>query len=389
MDIDLLSKMVKELILDNDKVVLPGLGCFVAEVVPSTFSDKGYTINPPYRRLYFRSKPDRGSLLVDFYASSNRLEYAAAEHFIAEFMDGLKSVLHTRRMVVFPGLGRLRATKENNLFFVADEDLDIYPSGFGLEPVSLKNHEDTPEEVAAAVEGLASIFSQDAAVKVEEVQREDEAGAGLYDGEEAIDLDIDDSAPVVHAATQEAETVAETGVVAEAGVEADAEAVAETAEAADERMEVPEQDFGAVLETEEVSVEQVEGAENVTEVKVEEEAGPEMAAAGQEAVEASEPESETVAKTEAVIVPEQLDTETVAVAVAEAVTEHETVAVAETEEVAVDKVVLKRILTIVAAVLGGTVLLLALFVLLSRVAPDFVDRLLYSADELEILHYKL
>ena len=41
MDIDLLSKMVKELILDNDKVVLPGLGCFVAEIVPSTFSDKG------------------------------------------------------------------------------------------------------------------------------------------------------------------------------------------------------------------------------------------------------------------------------------------------------------------------------------------------------------
>ena len=56
MDIDLLSKMVKELILDNDKVVLPGLGTFVAKVVPSTFSDKGYTINPPYRKLYFRSE---------------------------------------------------------------------------------------------------------------------------------------------------------------------------------------------------------------------------------------------------------------------------------------------------------------------------------------------
>ena len=37
MDIDLLSKMVKELILDNDRVVLPGLGSFVAEIVPSTF----------------------------------------------------------------------------------------------------------------------------------------------------------------------------------------------------------------------------------------------------------------------------------------------------------------------------------------------------------------
>ena len=39
MDIDLLSKMVKEVILDRDKVVLPGLGTFVAEMVPATFSD--------------------------------------------------------------------------------------------------------------------------------------------------------------------------------------------------------------------------------------------------------------------------------------------------------------------------------------------------------------
>ena len=45
MDIDLLSKMVKELILDNDEVSLPGVGSFVAELVPSSFSDKGYTIN--------------------------------------------------------------------------------------------------------------------------------------------------------------------------------------------------------------------------------------------------------------------------------------------------------------------------------------------------------
>ena len=72
MDIDLLSKMVKELILDDDKVVLPGLGSFVAEVVPSTFSDKGYTINPPYRRLFFRAGSDEGGALASFYQNCLR-----------------------------------------------------------------------------------------------------------------------------------------------------------------------------------------------------------------------------------------------------------------------------------------------------------------------------
>ena len=169
MDIDLLSKMVKELILDNDRVVLPGLGSFVAEIVPSTFSDKGYTINPPYRKLHFRSKPDEGSELVQFYAQTNNVEFVVAERIIKDFISELKPVIHTKKIVVFPGLGRLRATKENNLFFVADEDLDIYPDGFALEPVSLKTHQETREEVAAVVTDLKSILQEPEAEPVVEV----------------------------------------------------------------------------------------------------------------------------------------------------------------------------------------------------------------------------
>ena len=158
MDIDLLSKMVKELILDDDKVVLPGLGCFVAEIVPAYFSDKGYTINPPYRKLYFRSRPDEGEALADFYARSNDVAYDVADKIIKDFVSELKSVLMAKKVVVFPGLGRLRATKENNIFFIADEDLDIYPEGFGLEPISLKTHQETAEEVSAAVAGLKTML---------------------------------------------------------------------------------------------------------------------------------------------------------------------------------------------------------------------------------------
>ena len=168
MDIDLLSKMVKELILDNDKVVLPGLGSFVAEVVPSTFSDKGYTINPPYRKLYFRAKPDEGSVLTEFYSASNGIDMEMADKIIRDFVSELKNVLFSRKMVVFPGLGRLRATKENAVFFIADEDLDIYPEGFALEPISLKTHVETREEVAVVMEELKQIVEEPAPV-VEEI----------------------------------------------------------------------------------------------------------------------------------------------------------------------------------------------------------------------------
>ena len=161
MDIDLLAKMVKEAIQDHDSVTLPGVGCFVAELVPSTFSDKGYTINPPYRRLYFSPKQGGDTYLVDLYARDNEeVDADMATRILTEFLTELKEVLKVKKTVVFPGLGRLRATRENHFFFVADEDLDIYPEGLGLAPLSLKTHVETPEEVATAVAGLAELIEE-------------------------------------------------------------------------------------------------------------------------------------------------------------------------------------------------------------------------------------
>ena len=161
MDIDLLAKMVKEAILDHDAVTLPGVGCFVAELMPSTFSDKGYTINPPYRRRYFSPRQGTDTLLRDMYVDANRadgVDAPMAERILTEFLAEMKEILKVRKMVLFPGLGRLRATRENHFFFVADEELDIWPEGLGLAPISLKTHVETPEEVASAVAGLAELI---------------------------------------------------------------------------------------------------------------------------------------------------------------------------------------------------------------------------------------
>ena len=140
MDIDLLSKMVREIILESDEVTLPGVGIFVAETVPATFSNKGFTINPPYRRLSFRQKQGADTLLVDYYAASQAVPRDKAAEVLDAFLEGMKDVLKEKKVIVFPGLGRLRATKENQFFFVSDEGMDISPQAFGLEAVSLKSH---------------------------------------------------------------------------------------------------------------------------------------------------------------------------------------------------------------------------------------------------------
>lgn len=216
-----MSKMIKELILENDRVVLPGLGCFVAEMVPATFSDKGYTINPPYRRLSFRARPDMGDELIDFYVEANGLDREVACRILGEFIRELRQIIFSKKVVVLPGLGRLRATKENNLFFIPDEDLDIYPAGLGLEPISLKSHVETPQEVSAAISGLKSIMAEVAeGVKADDDAAEEEVAEEVAEEtvEEVVDevteeeVLAEDEAEVVEAEVAEEETAEEDKV---------------------------------------------------------------------------------------------------------------------------------------------------------------------------------
>ena len=330
MDIDLLSKMVKELILDEDRVVLPGLGCFVAEIVPSSFSDKGYTINPPYRRLYFRARPDEGDALIDFYAKSNNLDYSMAERILKDFLMELKSVLHARKAVVFPGLGRLRATKENNLFFVADEDLDIYPEGFGLEPISLKTHNESAEEVSAAVIGLKSMLVSES--------------------------------PIV---TSEPEMTAEPEVTAEALPVEEPTPVA-----------VPEE----VVEPEPVQ-------DVVPETVTESEVLPEPV---------SETEAEVVPEPEAVPEPEVIpEPVIVPVPVVEPELPVETVSKAAVQHAGQNhRQEVKKprsgsvMTTVLLTLLGVAVLLVAAYVIVGHMCPEWIDRFLYSPEELKILNHR-
>ncbi len=329
MDIDLLSKMVKEMILDNDSVTLPGIGSFVAEVVPATFSDKGYTINPPYRRLFFRQRHQDDSRLIDFYCKTNNVAPADGERILTEFLAGLKEILIEKKNVILPGLGRLRATKENNFFFVPDEDLDIYPNGYGLEPISLKTHQETEEEVSAAIAGLRSIIDEPAVAATAEE-------------------------PIVEPAEMPIQAAAEPIVEpAEMPVQAAAEPIVEPAE-------VP------VVEpvTEEVPELMIEPVEAPAETPVAE----------------SEPEPIDIS------LPEVEDS--VEEPVAEPVVpEPEPAAPAAPAPAKKPRNPWITLGLVLGALLLAVALFLLIFVILAKVDPEFIDSILYSPEELRIINY--
>lgn len=329
MDIDLLSKMVKELILDSDVVTLPGVGSFVAELIPSTFSDRGYTINPPYRRLSFRPREEGDTLLVDLYAKSNNLDFATAESLLRSYLGEMKDLLKDKKTIVFPGLGRLRATRENNFFFIADEDLNIYPDGFGLQPVSLKTHVETEDEVSAAVAELRSYLDDDP--KDEAVPQPIEEPVGPSAEELAAiqaEKEAAEKAEAERLAKEQAEKEAAEKAEKEAAERAEAERIAKAAEA--EKLAAARAEAQRIAEAQE----------------------------REEKAKAKEAKRLEALKKEA--------------------------AARKRMEVA-RKIwkVTKR----VGAVAAALAVLVGAYMALGRIAPDFVDRFLYSEQELEILHH--
>ena len=133
-----MAEMIRELVPCSEEIALPGLGVFVVEEVPATFSDRGYTVNPPYLRLAFRQKSSEDNSLVNLYAKKKSISQKEATTILGGFFKRLAAVLKDKKSVNLPGMGRLRATNENIFFFVQNEDIDIYPQGFGLESISLK-----------------------------------------------------------------------------------------------------------------------------------------------------------------------------------------------------------------------------------------------------------
>lgn len=385
MDIDLLSKIVKELILDNDEVALPGIGSFIAEIVPSVFSDKGYTINPPYRRLSFRQKGSGDeNMVIDFYARCNNIDTPTASRIIREFLEEMRHVLETKKSIVFPGLGKLRATKENYFFFVADEDLDIYPEGFGLEPISLKTHEETPAEVSATMAALRSILNPEKKEEEAATAKGEEKAAESGRAEEPEEAAEEANADEAEANQEETKVNATDDIMEEDGTNA-SETETQTAgtkEAAPA----------------EANIEEVEA--NVNEPAAEEVNEPAEINAPAEPTEdnatlsgdnpvnvndlAANAKTAENAKSEPAEVP-MTDDKSGATMPATTTTSTATTAQTTSQKPAGSKTwqVIKWIV-IILVILAVTALLT--FIILAHIAPDFIDTILYTPEELEILN---
>ena len=137
-----LEKHIEILLLDNDCVIVPGLGGFVAHYVGACFDKDSNMFLPPYRTLGFNSKLDMNdSLLAQSYVEAYDISYPEALRKIDSEVVELKRTLEVEGIYELDNIGVISINNEGNYEFEPCEAGVLTPGLYGLVGVDLQRLE--------------------------------------------------------------------------------------------------------------------------------------------------------------------------------------------------------------------------------------------------------
>lgn len=151
-----LASDIKELILLNEGVILPGLGGFYTAYHPAEIQKESNVFQPPSMKIIFDSQmiTDNG-LLVSHIAQKNKFSEEEARLKVNEYIKELKNELRENGIAFIDDIGTLSNSPEGELTFNAVTDKNFYIQSFGLPPVeiphSMRSQEVKPRTIPTPV----------------------------------------------------------------------------------------------------------------------------------------------------------------------------------------------------------------------------------------------
>jgi hypothetical protein len=134
-----LARHIEVLLLENDCVVVPGLGGFVTHYAPAQRVDKGKIFLPPTRTIEFnpKLKMDDG-LLVQSYMKKHNVSLPDATQMIEKEVEALVACLHEKGKVDLSNVGEIHYTLHDTYEFTPCNHKVVTPHLFGLEPFEME-----------------------------------------------------------------------------------------------------------------------------------------------------------------------------------------------------------------------------------------------------------
>ena len=134
-----LSRHIERLLLENDCVILPEIGGFIAHYVPAKWVTEENRFFPPTRVIGFNPQLKiNDGLLVQSYMTTYGINFATANKQVEKLLQNLVKSLHEEGQVCLPRIGELKYSIEGTYNFVAYDNSIVTPHLYGLSSFEIK-----------------------------------------------------------------------------------------------------------------------------------------------------------------------------------------------------------------------------------------------------------
>lgn len=129
-----IERHIENLLLDNDCVIVPGFGGFMAHHVDAFYDEGSRTFYPPSRTLGFNPKLTMNdSALAQSFADVYDISYPEAVVRVAKEVEKLKKCIEKERRYNMAGLGTIATTEDGKYTFTPCESGILTTRLYGLD----------------------------------------------------------------------------------------------------------------------------------------------------------------------------------------------------------------------------------------------------------------
>ncbi|WP_028903546.1 MULTISPECIES: SPOR domain-containing protein [unclassified Prevotella] len=134
-----LNRHIEILLLNNDCVIVPGLGGFMAHHVEARYVEDEQVFLPPLRTLGFNPQLKiNDSLLAQSYIEAYDISYPEAIQRIEEEVNEMQQILQSEGRYELNNIGILELNEDGNYVFTPCEAGILTPSLYGLNSFEMK-----------------------------------------------------------------------------------------------------------------------------------------------------------------------------------------------------------------------------------------------------------
>ncbi len=156
-----LAQHIEALLLENDCVMVPGLGGFVAHYMPSTKQAEENIFFPPTRVIGFNPKLKMNDgLLAQSYMSVYSTSFADASRRVEKQVKEVTTLLHEEGKADLPNVGELRCSIHNEFEFIPYDNRITTPYLYGLDSFEMQELAAVKEEAPVIADTLPAVASE-------------------------------------------------------------------------------------------------------------------------------------------------------------------------------------------------------------------------------------